>query len=149
MGWWILGFILMIILIFPVITVIKTISQALKKSWFNKNYESKIIYSKVVGVTHRNDNRTSRQKIIKNSKPGEDIFIIQSPSDEFPNAVKVCNGKGEQLGWLNQELAQEMTKYFNEGWTIQVIITNITGGEEDKPTYGCNIKIGMYRSYKK
>lgn len=97
--------------------------------------------TKVVGVTFGNDDGSSRQEIIKNSKAGEDIIFKPVPTADYPDAIGVFNKRGQQLGHLNAELAAEMkNKYTNN--PMSVTINNITGGGDKN--YGCNLHIIIY-----
>lgn len=97
--------------------------------------------TKVVGVTFSNDDGSSRQEIIKNSKAGEDIIFKPVPTADYPDAIGVFNKRGQQLGHLNAELAAEMkNKYTNN--PMSVTINNITGGGDKN--YGCNLHIIIY-----
>lgn len=97
--------------------------------------------SKVVGVTFGNADGSSRQEIIKNCSPGDDLIFKPVPTVEYPDAVGVFTKTGKQLGHLNAELAAELkSKYPNN--PMSVTINDITGGGEKN--YGCNIHIVIY-----
>lgn len=100
-------------------------------------------HTKVVGVTFKNDNGTDRQTIIKNCKVGDDVVFRPAPSAKFPHAVAIFNSRGEQLGYVNDDLAKELTsKYPNNPMSVK--IASLTGG--DKDTLGCNLHIIIYKS---
>ena len=47
----------------------------------------------------------------------------------------------EQIGFLARELAADVVKFSNEGGQVGAEISDLTGGHEDAPTRGVNIKI--------
>lgn len=96
--------------------------------------------TKIVGVTFKNDDGTSRQDIIESCTEGESLSLEHYYyKDE--DAFKVANVYGEVLGNLKKELTERLIEKYDAG-TIEasdVEILNITG--EDKGTLGVNIKI--------
>lgn len=99
-------------------------------------------HTKVVGVTHRNDNGRSRQKIIAKCRIAEQlVFDHDEYNPHDPNAVKVCRQNGAQIGFLNNELAQEVVNRSKNGYRYAVWIKNLTGGTSDAPTLGVNLLI--------
>ena len=97
-------------------------------------------YTKVAGVSHRNDDGTYRQRIIRRCRPQERLVLDhdeRNPHD--PNAVRVCRQSGEQVGFLNAELAEEVVSAAREGYRYAAFVKNITGGTEDRPTLGMNL----------
>ncbi len=99
-------------------------------------------HTKVVGVSFKNDDGTSRQKYIKECKPGDGIVFKPLPMPKYPYAIGVFTEKdGKQLGHLKDELATEITQ--NYGYNLmQVTVDSVTGGGES--TYGCNLHIIIY-----
>jgi hypothetical protein len=113
------------------------------------NDDFKFINTTIVGVTYKNKDRTSRQRIIKECKIGDHLLLMQAPDErnndeyEFEDGIKVCRQNNEQLGWLAEYLASEIIELFDKGWKNETVITDLTGGTENKPTRGCNIKIEL------
>ncbi len=96
--------------------------------------------TKIVGVTFKNDDGTSRQDIIESCTEGESLSL-EHYYFKGEDAFKVTNVYGEVLGNLKKELTERLTEKYDPG-TIEaadVEILNITG--EDKGTLGVNIKI--------
>jgi HIRAN domain len=59
-----------------------------------------VFFAKVHGVSYKNDDGSSRQKIISRCKVGEELDIIPEPTNRHdPGAMKVCRKNGEQLGY--------------------------------------------------
>lgn len=99
-------------------------------------------HTKVAGVSHRNDDGTSRQEIIADCVPLERLLLDhneQNPHD--PNAVRVCRQNGEQIGFLNAGLAEEAVRRSGQGYRYAAFVKNITGGGGDAPTLGVNLLI--------
>jgi single-stranded-DNA-specific exonuclease len=44
-----------------------------------------------------------------------------------------------QIGYLNEELAEEMARHIDRGGKLTGSITEVTGGTYEKPTRGVNI----------
>jgi hypothetical protein len=105
--------------------------------------------SKVAGVTASNPDGRSRQKYIRAfCRPGMSIFFRREPENAYdPNAVGVritaralfIFSSDVQIGYLNEDLAQEMARYIDKGGKLVGSITEVTGGSDGKPTLGVNI----------
>lgn len=117
----------------------------------------KQVDTKVVGVTFGN-----RQDNIRKCSSDTDILVVNTPSEEYPHAMSVFTlaedddpanfnqprKTKDMLGYLNDELAKEI--YNKEKLILGSqsaigpfpgYVTEITGGTEEKPTLGCNIRI--------
>ena len=104
------------------------------------------MFTKVVGVTHKNGDGTSRQKILKKmrreGREGETVYLEHEPDNPFDeNAVKVLNTDSEQLGYLSSELAEDIVERVANGEVFNAVISEFTGGDELRPTVGCNLEI--------
>ena len=99
------------------------------------------IYTKVMGVTHKNDDGTSRQELLGLCSEGDELYLYRDEYNEYdPNAIQVDSPDG-QVGFLSRTIAKKLAPLMDDGDDLYCEITNITGGEYDKPTLGCNIKI--------
>lgn len=103
-------------------------------------------HTSIVGVSHRNRDQTSRQKIIR-----EDLYLgmglmgrneNDNPID--PNAVAVDTPGGKQIGYLNSRLAADVRAWIAAGATVTMVVTDLTGGTDDKPTRGMNVLLTAY-----
>jgi HIRAN domain len=103
----------------------------------------RVFYSKVAGVTHKNPDGTSRQRIIKTCAPGEGLVLVREPENPYdPDAVKVYRSSGEQVGYLSADrLASEISSTMGSGEQVTAEVSQVTGGTKGKPTRGLNIKI--------
>jgi hypothetical protein len=103
----------------------------------------KPFHTKVVGVTHDNDDGVNRQSILDNCKIDDFLMLTHTPIGPDFNAVKVTRYNGEQLGYLSAEVAEEISLLLDRGMKIGATISDITGGYEDKRTKGCNILLDI------
>lgn len=105
----------------------------------------KVIKTKVVGVTKKNEDGQSRQELIEMLEPGDELFLEREPDNEHDeNAIAVFNESWEQIGYLSRSVAAELAPLMDEGYEVECTVTEITGGTDDKPSYGCNIEITIY-----
>lgn len=101
--------------------------------------------SRVVGVTKRNPDGTARQDLIEELTEGEVLELVPDPENDYdPDAIQVCTGTGEQIGFIRAELASEITGYLEEEIPVEAVVAKITGGEPGKPAYGVNIRLVIY-----
>jgi hypothetical protein len=100
----------------------------------------KHFFTKVVGVTNKNEDGSSRQTVIARCRPLEKLVLVHE--DENPvdsNAIAVRRQNGEQMGYLAAKLAAEVTENDRQGYRYAAFITAITGGNEDHPIRGVNL----------
>ena len=99
------------------------------------------IFTKVVGVTQKNDDDVERQEILKYCYEGEKLILEYDFHNKYSKyAIKVCRANnGEQIGYLEDKLSQKI--HFRDMSTATVYIDEIIGGTEDKPNLGCLIEI--------
>jgi hypothetical protein len=96
-------------------------------------------YSKVAGVSHKNDDGSDRQEIIrKYCKPKMPLILQRELENKYdPNATAIyieVDGKKYQIGYVSSAAARDLRieKY-------NVTIKDITGGTQDQKTLGVNI----------
>lgn len=93
------------------------------------------MFTKAVGVTFDNC-----QSAIQKSNVGDAVLIKHKPTDEYENSTDIINARtGARIGRVNSDLAWSMLDAFDEGFVLDGVIADITGG--DGQNYGCNIKI--------
>ena len=104
-----------------------------------------IYYTNIVGVTHTNDDGSDRQKIIKKCWVGETLNLIRDYENPYDkNAIKVCRESGEQLGWINKDVAENFAVAIDiERYKIWVEIKELSKfrNESGKKVRGCCINI--------
>lgn len=102
------------------------------------------IYTKVVGVTHRNEDGSSRQAIIKKYiDPFTDIFLEHDTENHYSKyAVSVYTYDDDnnqiQIGFLSEELAQ---KVYNKVDDIECYVEGVTGKDDPRKSLGVNIRL--------
>lgn len=94
-------------------------------------------FTKVVGVSFGD-----RQMYIKESREGDPLIIKHAPTSEYPNAAAIINARtGQMLGYINKDFAASLLSSFGNGFALEGVIKDITGGTPDAPHLGCNIEI--------
>lgn len=113
--------------------------------------EHKEIRTKVAGVTFKNDDGSSRQKLIKKHARRNVSLQLDHQENNLvdPNAVAVCivekrllrSDRLHQIGFLNKSVASQVLNHHRSGGKLGAVITEVTGGTKAKPTLGVNILI--------
>lgn len=99
------------------------------------------IYTKIAGVTHRNEEGRSIQRILKDLADYDpdslNLTLEREPDNPYDeNAIKVyC--EGEHIGYIKAELAKKLADLVDDG-VVSGSVSEITGGTEGH-LYGCNI----------
>jgi len=85
--------------------------------------------SKVVGVSQLNEDGSSRQNIIKREVSEEDSLKLELESSNVhdENAVKVLSKLGNQIGYLNRELAEKLHPAIENETEIHVKASWVNG----------------------
>ncbi|MGO9309827.1 MAG: HIRAN domain-containing protein [Spirochaetia bacterium] len=101
-------------------------------------------YTKLAAVTNKQEG-ASPQLLLRKCRSGQKLKLVRDPLDMLDkNAIKVCLSTGEQLGWINKDLAQwSLAEDIDRGTTVEAEISEVTGGTFSK-LEGCNIKITVY-----
>ena len=100
---------------------------------------NKPINSKVAGVSHPNDDGSSRQEILSRCKMVDIFALKRHPIEQDQNGIVLLRDTGEQVGWVTRVVAQELAPYMDKGAEYHARITALTGG--GRYTRGCNIEI--------
>ena len=91
-------------------------------------------HTKAVGVTF-GDCHAHRQK----SKVGDPLLIKHTV--DYPESTDIINGRTRaRVGRINSDLAWELLTAFDEGFILDGVIADITGGS-DGQNFGCNIEV--------
>lgn len=101
----------------------------------------KNITVKVVGVSYRNDDGTSRQEILSGLSVGEAMLLDYFEYENEP-AYAVTDALGNQIGNLPKDLSADIYQKYRDCY-FSVMIDDITGGY-DGLKYGCIISIDIY-----
>ncbi len=101
------------------------------------------IYSKLAGVTHHNADGTSRQEVIAElCYQGQTLLLMREPNQYSYENIGVY--VAYQVGYVNPELARELSPLLDQGVPVEARITDITGGSEEKPTRGVNVEFQVF-----
>ena len=113
--------------------------------YLNSKYPSDMFHSKIKGVFIV----PSRQGPISNLVPGQELYFLHEKDNKFDsNAIKLFADKDLKidLGYINKEINKDLLSFmYDHGIRFNIFVADVTGGEEDKPSYGCNIKIKLHR----
>lgn len=115
----------------------------------------KEIRSKITGVTFKNDDGTDRQELIrKYCRPGTNLYLETDPENPHgTHAVKVFAQTPtglQQVGWVKggeeawENLDDQIFHALEANQTIELFVSEITGGSKQKQTLGMNV---VYRVY--
>lgn len=93
-------------------------------------------HTKAVGVTFGDC-----QAHIQKSKVGDPLLIKHKPTVDYPESTDIINGRTRvRVGRINSDLAWELLTAFDEGFILDGVIADITGGS-DGQNFGCNIEV--------
>ena len=68
-------------------------------------------YTTIAGVSHRNDDRTSRRSAICKCDELDEIFLVHDVENKFSkHAIKVLTRNGQQLGFLPDRTAADVLR---------------------------------------
>ena len=108
------------------VDVSQTATLAEVESIEQKHDAIRYFHARVVGVSHQNDDGRDRQRIIGRCRVGEVLQISHERENRFDkNAVAVFRANGEQVGYLNADLAQEVAERLERGWQYIPIVKEI------------------------
>lgn len=91
---------------------------------------SVLVYeTKVVGVSKDNTDGTSRQDIIRREVEEDDkLRLMAEPDNPYdPNAVKILSKYGNQIGYLNKEMAETIKPALDNQTEIHVTARWVNG----------------------
>jgi len=119
---------------------------------YMKNAPSGVFHSKVRGVSHKNSDGTSRQKIIKNHcKYAQRVFFKREPDNPVDkNAVAIFiehRGKRMQIGYVSEDLAEEIGEHIDQK-PLAAYISKVTGGEDGQRNVGVNFFVNKNEDVK-
>ncbi|MCC7316822.1 MAG: hypothetical protein IT419_18675 [Planctomycetes bacterium] len=99
-------------------------------------------HSNVVGVTFRNRDGSSRQEILSRCRPLERVTLEHDETNRHhKNAVGVMRNNGEQIGFLDRGLGDEVMAKAREGFTFSVFIKTLGGGADTEENFWAKLLI--------
>lgn len=106
---------------------------------------AKEIFTKLAGVTKRNEDGRKRQDIIEELYPGMELELWHDRyNDVDENAVEVSSDEGEVIGFLKRDLAARIAPLLDNRQRITCVIADITGDPDIGKSYGVNVKLTIY-----
>ena len=96
------------------------------------------IDSKVAGVTFE-----GRQTVVRRLRPGEVLQLVREPDNPHdPDAIKVLRKNGDQVGYVEKQLALDMQWHFQASVAPRVAeVVQVTGEESRGQSLGVVIRI--------
>jgi len=86
-------------------------------------------YLELTGVTLSNPDGTSRQKILKTCEPFEKLILeIEEYTRYDYNVIKVTRENGSQIGYIEEDVSEEICAMLKQGFTYHALIFRIIGG---------------------
>jgi len=80
----------------------------LKATYPHSRVKGRLITTKIVGVTFE-----GRQEVVARLQQGDLVWLEPEPDNPYDhNAIRVCRSNGEQIGYLNRNLAAKIIPYF-------------------------------------
>jgi hypothetical protein len=97
-------------------------------------------YTKVAGVTYKNDDGSDRQDILSTCSPLKKLRLEHEDNNPHdPNAIRVCTEEGRQIGHLFRDVASDVWWRMQHNFTYAAVSANLTGGTKEYPQLGMNI----------
>ena len=115
----------------------------LQATYPKERVKGRLITTKVVGVTFE-----GRQEVVARLQQGDRVWLETEPTNPFDhNAIKVCRSNGEQIGYINRQLAASISEYFRAyAYAVRGRVTLLTGSLRDNYTLGCVIAFTLPKS---
>jgi single-stranded-DNA-specific exonuclease len=99
-----------------------------------------VLEERVVGVTYDN-----RQDVVARLHVGERVRLCREPRNPYDrNAIRVENGRGEQIGYIRRELAAVLAPSLDavEG-VLPADVIALVGGDEPGYAHGVRIRFSV------
>jgi hypothetical protein len=108
----------------------------LQANYPNARVKGRLVTTKVVGVTFE-----GRQEVVARLQQGDRVWLEMEPTNPYDhNAIKVSRSNGEQIGYINRQLAASIIEHFQAyGYPVRGRVTLLTGSIRDNYTLGCVI----------
>lgn len=99
--------------------------------WQREGEDHSLSRSKVVGVSFKNDDGTSRQNVIRNCHANEVVRLVRDyRNPKSDHAIRIVDSNGQMLGHLNEFRARQIAGIMDRGQPYMAVISVITGGGE-------------------
>jgi hypothetical protein len=85
---------------------------------------------KVAGVTHSNSDGTSRQRIIRSLRLGQELKLVRERTNAYdPNAIRVETMAGRPIGYVERERAVRLALSMDKGVLSRSFVSYLTTGD--------------------
>lgn len=88
-----------------------------------------LLYEKVVGVTFKNEDGSSRQKYIRQLKE-DDPLTFESFEYEGEAALHVLDAKGHCIGNVPKDVVPTILDYYNKGYKFDITVLELHGKDD-------------------
>jgi hypothetical protein len=113
---------------------------------FRKRFDSvvggkidKDFYSKVVGVSFRNSDGTSRQDFVKKLKQFQLLELALNTAPEYPDSVAVVAKEGAMLGYLDERCGGEISRDVRHNRKVWCAVVRSVGKGDGAKFFGAVI----------
>lgn len=97
---------------------------------------------RVAGVSHQNDDGSSRQEIIGRCKVPEILELRRQPNHRHDkNAIQVLRQNGEMLGFIPKDEARLMAPQLDKGRRYVAVLITLDGGYGHKRWRGAGVLV--------
>jgi hypothetical protein len=95
------------------------------------------IFTKIAGTRYKNDDTgASRQELLAKAKVGEFLLLMPEPTNKHDaDAIRIFRANGDQLGFLDTDLAMEINSRLQKRIKVTAKITAISGTFPDKEVH--------------
>jgi hypothetical protein len=99
-------------------------------------------FMNVVGESFRNDDGTSRQKIIPRCRVGELLRLEHEPDNPHDsNAIRVLRRDGGQIGYLPRDFAAEVVSRRAKGLNYHAVVAGVGRARGGRRLYGVSLLV--------
>ena len=115
-----------------------------RKAPESEDYTENSFFTKVAGVTQRNDDGIARQSLIADCKQFDQLYLQREPRNLFDtNAIKVTRENGDLIGYIPAHVASRgLAEDMDSGLTVKCVISDITGGTDGR-SLGVNLSVSV------
>ncbi len=133
----------LILILLAVFVVIQLVGRSRRtRKTPEKGGKGRHFFSQVHGITHKNDDGSRRQQVIRGCRVGEELVLVPEPDNRFdPGAVKICRKNGQQLGYWKGD--GRMAHDLAIGWTFRVTIDEIYPFKENRGRFGVRLRVDV------
>ena len=124
-----------------------------KKKRTRASLKPRSFLAKVVGVSYKNPDGSSRQEIIEYLDIGDELFLKHDPTNRYDkNAIQVLCKEHRffgpaiflQIGFLDRCFAKIIAKHRKRGFLARARIKNLRGGTEEYPHIGVVVRVSFF-----